>query len=197
MPPDRRANLSEEQTEDLGFWWKRIRPGDQVLWTGRASGGPARDRVFLYIIAAGVALVAGGGIVILRDASAGTGQWMILIGLVVPPFLLHSRRSAYDDARYALTERCAMVWNGQVLRVWPYRPGLVRTLRRGRPAAIVFTMHPDSFDDEGPQVDELGGFMGLDAIVGPLEILALKNALPADWRARPSAPEPELPGDPA
>ncbi|MGG7567252.1 hypothetical protein ACQ5SO_13960 [Rhodovulum sp. DZ06] len=191
---------SAAEAEDLRLFRAWTAPGETILWTGRAAeGAPLRSPVVLGACVAGGAVCAFGlaSMAGLVGDAPGVGALLALGGATTAWAAWTAGRAALAAARYAVTDRQALAWNGRALRGWPLRPGLIR---RVRPDAVVFAPHPDAARFEGGDrildLHALPGFVGLADPSAVLSILAQAGVRPPGPPAAPAAPDhAELAGD--
>ncbi|AGT07466.1 hypothetical protein [Paracoccus aminophilus] len=130
-------------------WALMLEPGETMLWWGRPlSEGRADSGTRILTLIGGLFFLIGAlftPIGILADAElmfrlifSGLGLIFAITGagLLIVPRLQRRRRAALTQ--YALSDRRALVFDGETFQNWPIQPGMRLDYQPGQPGSLIF-----------------------------------------------------------
>ncbi|MBK4216197.1 hypothetical protein JJJ17_09700 [Paracoccus caeni] len=158
-------------------WAIALEPGERILWMGQPVGPAKADRATSFFRLFGAIFALGGlpflGIGLLVDAGdpmfnlifAGLGASALVIGLSVLILPARFTKARLAKTRYALTDRHALVYEGQAIKSWNITPTMQVEVHPGTPGSLIFGQEELAIEINGaPAYRDIGFIMIPDVI---------------------------------
>lgn len=147
-----------------------LEPDEQLIWQGRPVANPPTSIGNFWLLFGGIFGLVGAVFVpvgvfvdqpVIRIVFTAIGLLFLAIAAAA---LILPRRFATDRlkrARYALTDRRAIVADGARIRSWPITPDLLREFDSSSPGSLVFAQEPTDMVINGQPVLRDIGFLNI------------------------------------